>query len=134
MITDEAIENEIQAAWDELKHRGITEDDYTAGVNNVGKLVDIRTRMDEFEFNQKHREDREEREWFKAKTDRIEAEARMRDAEGKVEAAKYECRTKAIGTVGNIATTMIILLVVAGIDKEGNFPQKYLSIIRGLKL
>ena len=134
MIENEAVEKELQAAWDELMHRGITENDYTVGVNNVKTLVDIRSHMDEFEFNQRHREDREEREWFRAKTERIEAEARMRDADGRIEAAKYECRTKAIGTVGNIAATMIILLVVAGIDKEGNFPQKYLSIIRGLKL
>ena len=188
MIDEKQIEKELQEAWDELKNRSISQNEYTVGINNIEKVVDIRTRLNDFDFNQKHREDREDREWFKAKTDRLTAEAKMHDAETKVEAAKidaesrkfdseakieaakldanarikdaeakiesarieaesrrydadarveaarYECRTKAIGTGGNLLMTGIILLAVLGMDKEGNFPTKYLTILRGLKI
>jgi regulator of protease activity HflC (stomatin/prohibitin superfamily) len=188
MIDEEKIEKELQEAWDELMHRGIAQNEYTVGVNNIEKIVDIRTRLSDFDFNQKHRENREEREWFKATTDRLTAEAKMNDvearvttakldaesrkydseakieaakidanarikdaeakiesarieaesrkydADARVEAAKYECRTKAIGTGGNLLMTGIILLAVLGMDKEGNFPTKYLTILRGLKI
>lgn len=90
----ELIDTELDLAWEELKQKGISQNDYTAGVHNVKTLVDIREQTSRLEFEEENRELRETREWYNAQTKRIEAEAKCKDSETRLEVAKLDSETR----------------------------------------
>lgn len=128
------IEQEVLSIMDEAKMIGGSSKEYGIAADNAIKLADLQKKWNDIDFDRTHRQDREDREWFKAQTERLDAEARMADANAKIVAAKYDCAGRVTAGALGLVTTMVLVGAVIGAESgDIIFPAKLLSIISGVK-
>jgi hypothetical protein len=133
MNIEELIEQEVLGIMEEAKMLGGSSKEYGTAIDNAIKLTDLQKKRSDIEFDRSYREEREKREWYKAETERLDAQARLADANAKVTVAKYDCAGRVVtGGIGLFGTWLLISCVIAAEQGDIIVPAKLLSLAAGM--